>query len=69
MNNVLFWIQTQGYKPVLAHHERYWYYHKDKKTCSDSTRWAVCFNLTVFPSPGDTAQVVSNRLATFYRNS
>ena len=31
MDDVLFRIQIQGYTPVLAHPERYRYYHKDKK--------------------------------------
>ena len=31
MNDILFRIQTQGYTPVLAHPERYRYYHKNTK--------------------------------------
>ena len=31
MEDILFRIQSQGYTPVLAHPERYHYYHQDKK--------------------------------------
>ena len=45
LNDILFRIQTQGYTPVLAHPERYRYYHKNKEALLQLHEMGCLFQL------------------------
>lgn len=48
LNEILFKLQTQGYRPVLAHPERYAYYHsKDLKKYEDLKNRGCQFQMNV----------------------
>lgn len=66
LNEILFKLQTQGYRPVLAHPERYAYYHsKDLKKYEDLKNRGCLFQinaLSLSPHYGSQMQEIGFRL-------
>lgn len=51
-NKVLFELQMMGYQPILAHPERYLYYHKEKKAYHRLKELGCLFQLNLLSTVG-----------------
>lgn len=60
INKVLFELQMKGYKPILAHPERYLYYHKDKKAYHRLKELGCLFQLNLLSTVGYYGKEVSS---------
>ncbi|MFT3884085.1 MAG: histidinol phosphatase [Flavobacteriales bacterium] len=63
--NVIFQLQTQGYKPVLAHPERYQFWHNDLSKYENLKERGVLFQLNtvaLMGAYGPTARKVAEKL-------
>ena len=52
LKDIIFEIKHQGYQPILAHPERYIYYHQNKKIYSDLKNMGVLFQLNLLSTVG-----------------
>lgn len=52
LREAIFKLQTKGYKPVLAHAERYLYYHKDFEDLKEVKQTGVFFQLNLLSLAG-----------------
>jgi protein-tyrosine phosphatase len=59
-NKVLFELQMKGYNPILAHPERYLYYHKEKNTYHRLKELGCLFQLNLLSTVGYYGKEVSS---------
>jgi hypothetical protein len=52
LKEIIFDIRHKGYQPILAHPERYIYYHQNKKIYSDLKNMGVLFQLNLLSTVG-----------------
>lgn len=52
LNEIIFEIKHQGYIPILAHPERYLFYHNNTKAYKDLKKFDVLFQLNLLSSVG-----------------
>ncbi|QMW05262.1 tyrosine-protein phosphatase [Spirosoma foliorum] len=67
LNEIIFHLLTQGYQPLLAHPERYTYYHNDLKALSDLRKAGCLFQLnwgSMTGRYGRKVQAQAHRLLT-----
>jgi len=52
LKDIIFEIKHQGYQPILAHPERYIYYHQNKKIYNDLKNMGLLFQLNLLSTVG-----------------
>ena len=52
LKDIIFEIKHQGYQPILAHPERYIYYHKNKNIYSELKNMGLLFQLNLLSTVG-----------------